>query len=203
MKKVNARNSRTLSVHSLRPYLVSSFPDSDIDPPVAISSSRVVSTLEEDATSCSKVAALFWVVSDKCRVIDSILSVTLSCCVIKLARELPVLADEAAPPAPRCLSSDLSSVDIEKSSCLSDFSISNIVDMLAFRNACVVRYSCCLWLSTDLASSMSPSSRAKLSNLSIHRRIVVIFSRPASFNVSRSGIVPRNTRMSWKIMMMS
>lgn len=140
MKKVNARNSSTLSVHSLRPYLVSSFPDSDIDPPVAISSSRVVSTLEEDATNCSNVAALFCVVSDKCLVIESILSVTLSCCVNRLARELPVLAVEV----PRCLSSDLGSVDMEKSSCLADFSISSIVDMLAFRNACVVRYSCCL-----------------------------------------------------------
>lgn len=199
MKKVKAMKSRTLSVHSRRPYLVSSFPDNDIDPPVAISSSRVVSTLDDDATSCSSVAALFCVVSDKCLVMDSIFSVTLSCCVNRLALLLLLLLLVVVAVAARFLSSCLGPASVmENSSCLSAFSISNMVEMLALRNACVVLCSCWRWFSTDLDSSTSPSSLAKLSNRSIHLRIVVIFSRPASLRVSSSGIVPRNARMSWK-----
>lgn len=199
MKKVNAMKSSTLSVHSLLPYLLSSFPDRLMFPPVDISSSLVVSTLVDDATSCSNVAALFWVVSDKCLVIDNILSVTLSCCVSRLAREEPVPL-----PALRYLNSDDSWPEDEgfeevmvKSSCLSDFSISSMVEMLAFRNACVVLYSCCRWSSTDLVSSKSPSSLARFAKRSMHLRIVEIFSRPASLRVSSSGRVPRKARMSW------
>lgn len=192
MKKMKAINSSTLSVHSRRPYLVNSFPDKLMDPPVDMSSSRVASTLVEDATSCSNVAALFWVVSDKFLVMESIFSVTLSCCVIKLARdELPVAVLD------RFLSSwRAGSADIKKSSCLSDFSISNMVEMLALRNAWVVLCSCCRWLSTNLLISGSPSSLDILSSLSIHLRMVVIFSRPASLRFSSSGSVPRNARMS-------
>lgn len=184
-------NSSTLSVHSRRPNLFSSFPEWLMEPPVDISSSRVASTLDEEVISWSRVAALFFVVSDKCLVIDNIFSVTLSCWVSRLARDVPPVADD------RFLSwfCPVGSV-IEKSSCLSAFSISSIVEMLALRNACVVLYSCSLWLSTDLLSSMSPSSRAKFSSRSMHRRMATIFSRPASFNVSSSGMVPRKARMS-------
>lgn len=200
MKNVKARNSSTLSVHSLLPYLVNNFPDWFMFPPVDISSSRVASTLLDDATSCSNVAALFCVVSDKCLVMDSIFSVTLSCWLNRLARfvepELPLLT--APPVLWRNSEPDWGlSWFIENSSCLSERSISNIVEIFAFRNAWVVLYSWSLWPSTALPSSTSPSSFAKLSNRSIHLRIAVIFSRPASFKCSSSGRVPRKARMSW------
>lgn len=79
MNNVNAKNTKILSVHSRRPYFFSSFFDVKMMPAVLRSSSFVPSTLADDVTSDSSVAALFCVVSDKCLDIDSIFSVTLSC----------------------------------------------------------------------------------------------------------------------------
>lgn len=79
MNNVNAKNTNILSVHSRRPYFFSSFFEVKIVPAVLRSSSFVASTLADDDTNDSNVAALFCVVSDKCRDIDNILSVTLSC----------------------------------------------------------------------------------------------------------------------------
>lgn len=136
-KNANANINNTLSVHSRRPYFLSNFPDCDIVPAVDCSSSRVPSTLADEVTNVSSVNALFCVVSDKCLDIDNILSVTLSCCEIRLDRLCRDVTDvrcrssvgvSASPP----------SVDVLNSSCFSSFSISNIVDMLALRNACKV-----------------------------------------------------------------
>lgn len=196
-----------LSVHSRRPYLLSNFPDCVIVPPVFSSSSLVPSTLEEDAIRVSRVAALFCVVSDKCLEMESILSVTLSCCEIRLERlsRVGLWRNSLSPEGVR-------------SSCLSAFSISNIVDTLAFLKACRVLQedlsmkfpklrgwevpgknylvNCCLCESTSLATSGSPSSRAQSSNLSMHFLRADILALPASFRFSRSAREPLNARIS-------
>lgn len=79
MNSVNAKKTNILSVHSRRPYFLSNRLECKMDPAVFCSSSLVPSTFDDDDTSVSNVAALFCVVSDKCRDIDSIFSVTLSC----------------------------------------------------------------------------------------------------------------------------
>lgn len=79
MNKVNAKNTNILSVHSLRPYFLSNLFECEMVPAVFCNSSLVPSTLADDDTNVSSVAALFCVVSDKCREIASIFSVTLSC----------------------------------------------------------------------------------------------------------------------------
>lgn len=137
-KNAKANISSTLSVHSRLPYFFSSLPDCEIVPAVDCSSSRVPSTFADEATNVSSVSALFCVVSDKCLDIESILSVTLSCCDMRLDRLCREVTD------PRCRSSvsppaaSPSALPTLKSSCFSSFSISNIVDMFALRNACKV-----------------------------------------------------------------
>lgn len=123
MNNVNAKNTRILSVHSRRPYFFSNRLECKIVPAVFCNSSFVPSTLADDEARVSKVIALFWVVSDKCRDMANIFSVTLSCWNTKLV--LLCLA------APRFRTSPV----LEKSSCLSSFSISIMVLMLARRNA--------------------------------------------------------------------
>ncbi len=127
IKNANAKNSKILSVHSRRPYFCNNFPDCDIVPAVVCNSSRVPSTLADDATNVSSVTALFCVVSDKCRDIANIFSVTLSCCDTKLERLCFAVF--------RYLNSVCG---FDSSSSLSIFSISNLVDILALRNACRV-----------------------------------------------------------------
>lgn len=124
MKNANAKNSNILSVHSRRPYFCNNFPDCDIVPAVVCNSSRVPSTLADEATKVSKVIALFCVVSDKCRDMANIFSVTLSCCDTKLERLCFVVF--------RYLNSVCGLVN---SSSLSIFSISSLVDIFALRNA--------------------------------------------------------------------
>lgn len=123
---VNAKNTRILSVHSRRPYFFSNRLECKMVPAVFCSSSFVPSTLADDETSVSRVIALFCVVSDKCRDMANIFSVTLSCWNTKLV--LLCLA------VPRFRTSPV----LENSSCLSNFSISIMVLMLARRNACSV-----------------------------------------------------------------
>lgn len=123
MNSVNAKNTSILSVHSRRPYFFNSFFECKIVPAVFCSSSLVPSTFADDDTNVSNVVALFWVVSDKCRDIANIFSVTLSCWNTKLV--LLCLF------APRFRNSPV----LANNSCLSNFSISIIVFMLARRNA--------------------------------------------------------------------
>lgn len=134
-KNANANINNTLSVHSRRPYFFSNFPDCEIVPAVITSSSRVPSTFADEATNVSSVNALFCVVSDKCLDIDNILSVTLSCCESRLDR---LCRDVTEPRCRSSVSASPPSVDVLNSSCFSSFSISNIVDMFALRNACNV-----------------------------------------------------------------
>lgn len=171
MNNVNAKNSRILSVHSRLPYLLSSFLECNIELAVLCNSSLVPSTVFDEETNVSNVAALFCVVSDKWRVIANIFSVTLSCWNTKL--------DWLCLEEPRCLNSFPSALD--KSSCLSNFSISSIVLMFALRNACNVlkekwRFrwvdwrlptgsephleNCCRWESISAVSSASFRSAA-------------------------------------------
>lgn len=178
---MKAKKSRILSVVSRLPYLLRSLPDCWIVPPVFRSSSFVLSTVDDDWTRESRVAALFCVVSARFFDMLSIRSVTLSCWEMRL-----VLC--------RCRSS-VSGATV-KSSALSDFSISNIVLTLALRNACSVLENCSRCESTSRDSCGSFSSRAQSSSFSIHFLSCDIFPLPASFNVSSSWIDPRNTRMS-------
>lgn len=127
INSVNAKKTNILSVHSRRPYFLSNFLECRMDPAVFCSSSLVPSTLADEDTSVSKVAALFCVVSDKWRDIDSIRSVMLSCWYAK-----PDCVCLDWPPRWR------TSVVLANSSALLSFSISNIVVMLARRNACKV-----------------------------------------------------------------
>lgn len=78
------------------------------------------STVDDDWTRESSVSALFCVVSERFFDIVSIRSVTLSCCEMRLVL---------------CRWRSSASVVIVNSSPLSDFSISNMVLMLALRNA--------------------------------------------------------------------
>lgn len=126
MNKVNAKKTKILSVHSRRPYFFSSFLDVKIVPAVLRSSSLVPSTLADDVTNDSNVAALFCVVSDKWRDIDSIFSVTLSCWKAN--------PDCVCFDALRCRTS----LVLAKRSALSSRSISSIVVIFARRNACNV-----------------------------------------------------------------
>lgn len=130
MKKRKARNSKTLSVVSLLPYFCSNFPDCEMVPAVVYSSFLVPSTLCDDNANVSKVDALFCVVSDRCLEMESIFSVTLSCCPTK-----PVLLCLLAP-AVLCLISFSPVIDI--SSSLLAFSISSIEVIFALRNDCNV-----------------------------------------------------------------
>ena len=173
MKKINAKKSRILSVVSRRPYLLRSFPDCWIVPPVFKSSSLVVSTVDEDCTKESKVAALFWVVSARFFEMLNIRSVTVSCWDIRLVV---------------CLCR--SSVAIVNSSSLSAFSISSIVLIFALRNACKVRENWFRWESTSRDKSGSFSSRALSSSFSMHFLSWDSFVRPASLSVSNSWRVP-------------
>lgn len=207
MKNAKAKNNKILSVHSRRPYFCNNFPDCDIVPAVVCNSSRVPSTLADEATNVSSVTALFCVVSDKWRDIANIFSVTLSCCDTKLERLCFV--------AFLCLNSVCGLVN---SSSLSIFSISNLVDMFALRNAWRVLWqnrilkfiirrnylgiahleSCSRCNSTSLAIFGSPSSLAQLSNCEIYFRSADNFARPASFKLSNSLKLPRNPIISWK-----
>uniref|UniRef100_A0A182U0X6 Uncharacterized protein n=1 Tax=Anopheles melas TaxID=34690 RepID=A0A182U0X6_9DIPT len=127
----------TLSVQSRRLYFCSSLRDWWIFPAVLSSSSRVLSTVALVATSMSSVAADFCVVSCSCFEIEIIRSVTLSCWNSR--DELRCVLPVVGPPGPtfRCRTS-LASGRSANSSSLFAFSISSIVLMLAFRNACSV-----------------------------------------------------------------
>lgn len=179
---MKAKKRRILSVVSRRPYLLRSLPDCWMVPPVFKSSSFVVSTVDDDWTSESSVAALFWVVSAKFFEILSIRSVTLSCCEMRLVL---------------CLCRSSASDVIVYSSALSDFSISNIVLMFALRNAWSVLENCSRCESTSFDSCGSFSSRDQSSSFSMHFLSCDNFARPASFNVSNSWSDPRNARISW------
>lgn len=194
-------------MHSRRPYFCNNLPDCDIVPAVACNSSRVPSTLADDATSVSSVSALFWVVSDKCRDIANIFSVTLSCWDTKL--------DRLCFAVLRCR---ISVCGLDSNSSLSIFSISSLVDIFALRNACnVLRIGWDLILSlvdiglrvyyldswsrcssTSLEIFGSPSSLAQLSSCEIYLRKADSFARPASFKFSNSAMLPRKTKISWK-----
>lgn len=178
---MKAKKRRNLSVVSRRPYLLSNFPDCWMVPPVLRSSSFVDSTVLEDWTSESNVAALLFVVSAKFFDIFSIRSVTLSCWEMRL-----VLC--------RCRSS--ASGVIVNNSALSVFSISNIVLMFAFLNAWSVLENCSRCESTSFDNWGSFSSRAQSSSFSMHFLSCDNLALPASLSVSSSCKDPRNARMS-------
>lgn len=127
MKNAKAKNSSILSVHSRRPYFFNNLPDCVMVPCVLSSSSCALSTLTDDCTRVSSVAALFCVVSDRCRDIDSIFSVTLSCW-----DTTPAFLTK--PERCRTSVSD-AEVDGASKSVRSCRSISSMVWMLALRNA--------------------------------------------------------------------
>lgn len=158
-------------------------------PAVFCSSSLVASTFWEDATRVSNVTALFCVVSDRCRDMANIFSVTSFSCDTRLPRLC------LAPVLLRCLRS-LSPVIAISSSRLA-FSISNMVETFALRNACSVFENCSRCVSTSVASAGSPISRAKSSNRSIFLRIADNLARPASFSSSSSPMDDRLLSMSW------
>lgn len=147
------------------------------------SSWPVSSTVDDDCARDSSVAALLDVVSARFLDMLNIRSVTPSCCEIRLFLLL-------------CLSS--ASGFIVKSSALSPFSISSIVPMFAFLNACNVFENCSRCASTSLDNCGSFSSLAQSSSFSMPLLSCDIFARPASLSISSSWRDPRKTRMSYK-----